>query len=214
MTTTLAISKHVNSLLEVEAKFLAQQTNSDRFFREWQEDLPDLSASEKEHCDRIKERYFYHRHRGSIGEGIVNQIAITPLLEMAGFYDPPFAIESEYPVKIESVEIEDEEEVIYRGRIDTLVIQQSLWVLVIESKGKNFSIETGMAQALTYMLNSPNISQPTYGFISNGSFSIFVKAVKNEIANYQFSNDFSLYNRSANELYDVLCILKKMAQIF
>jgi len=55
MTTTLAISKHVNSLLEVETKFLAQQIHSDRFFREWQEDLPELSASEKEHCDRIKD---------------------------------------------------------------------------------------------------------------------------------------------------------------
>jgi len=41
MTITLAISKHVNSLLEVEAKFLARQTNSDRFFKEWQEDLSD-----------------------------------------------------------------------------------------------------------------------------------------------------------------------------
>ncbi len=213
MSTTLAISKYVNSLLEVEARFSAQQNNSDCFFPEWQEDLPDLSATEKEHCDRIKERYFYHRHRGHIGEGIINQIAITPLLEMAGFYDPPFDIASE-SVQIESVEVEDEEEVIYRSRIDTLVIQQNLWVLVIESKGKSFSIEAGMAQALTYMLNSPNLSQPTYGFISNGGFSIFVKAVKNEIANYQFSNDFSLYNRSANELYDVLCVLKKIAQIF
>lgn len=214
MSTTLAISKYVNSLLEVEARFSARQNNNDRFFPEWYEDLPDLSATEKEHCDRIKERYFYHRHRGHIGEGIINQIAITPLLEMAGFYDPPFDIASEYPVQIESVEVEDEEEVIYRGRIDTLVIQQSLWVLVIESKGKSFSVEAGMAQALTYMLNSPNLSQPTYGFISNGGFSIFVKALKGEIAQYQFSNDFSLYNRNANELYDVLCILKKIAQLF
>ena len=214
MATTLAISKYVNSLLEVEARFSARQNNNDRFFTEWYEDLPDLSVTEKEHCDRIKERYFYHRHRGHIGEGIINQIAITPLLEMAGFYDPPFDIASEYPVQIESVEVEEEEEVIYRGRIDTLVIQQNLWVLVIESKGKSFSVEAGLAQALTYMLNSPNFSQPTYGFISNGGFSIFVKAVKGEIAQYQFSNDFSLYNRNANELYDVLCVLKKIAQLF
>ena len=214
MATTLAISKYVNSLLEVEARFSARQNNNDRFFTEWYEDLPDLSVTEKEHCDRIKERYFYHRHRGHIGKGIINQIAITPLLEMAGFYDPPFDIASEYPVQIESVEVEEEKEVIYRGRIDTLVIQQNLWVLVIESKGKSFSVEAGMAQALTYMLNSPNLSQPTYGFISSGSFSIFVKALKGVIAEYQFSNDFSLYNRKENELYDVLCVLKKIAQLF
>jgi hypothetical protein len=150
MTTTLAISKHVNSLQEIETKFSAQQTTSDGFFTEWYEDLPEITELEKERCDRIKERYLYHRHRGHIGEGIVNQIVITPLLEMAKLYDPPFDIESEYPVQIEETEIEEDQEVIYQGKIDTLVIQDSLWVLVIETKGKSFSIEAGMAQALSW----------------------------------------------------------------
>jgi hypothetical protein len=215
MVTTLAISKHVNSLLEVETRFAAQRSNSDRFFTEWYENLPSLTTVEKERCDRIKERYLYHRYRGHIGEGLVNQIAIAPLLEMAKLYDPPFDIISEYPVQINAIEVdEDDNEVIYRGRIDTLAIHKKLWVLVIESKGNSFSIETGMAQALTYMLASPNKSQPTYGLISNGGFSIFVKAMKDDILQYQFSNDFSLYNQKTNELCDVLCILKKIAQMF
>jgi hypothetical protein len=213
MTTTLAISKHVNSLQEIETKFSAQQTTSDGFFAEWHKDLPEITDSEKERCDRIKERYLYHRHRGHIGEGIVNQIVITPLLEMAKLYDPPFDIESEYPVQIEEIEIEEDQEVIYQGKIDTLVIQDSLWVLVIETKGKSFSIEAGMAQALTYMLVSPNQSRPTYGLVSNGGFSIFVKALQDKIIQYQFSNDFSLYNQKNNELFDVLRILKKISQL-
>jgi len=86
--------------------------------------------------------------------------------------------------------------------------------MVIESKETSFNVEEGMAQALTYMLDSPNQSQPTYGLISNGGFSIFVKVLKSEIYRYQFSNDFSLYNRNFNELYDVLRVLKKLAQQF
>lgn len=214
MVTTLAISKYVNSLLEVETKFSAQQAISDRFFNEWYEDLPELTEAEKERCDLLKERYLYHRHHGHISEGLVNQIAIAPLLEMASFYDPPFDIRAEYPVQLESVDVDDNEETIYQGRIDTLVIHKKLWVLVIESKGQAFSIESGMAQALTYMLDSPNQSQPTYGFISNGGFSIFLKVLKGEITQYQFSNDFSLYNRKTNELFSVLMILKKISKLF
>ena len=212
MVTTLAISKYVNSLLEVETKFSAQQAISDRFFSEWDEDLPELTEVEKERCNILKERYLYHRHHGHISEGLVNQIAIAPLLEMAGFYDPPFDIRAEYPVQLESIEFEENEETIYQGRIDTLVIHKKMWVLVIESKGQAFSIESGMAQALTYMLDSPNQSQPTYGFISNGGFSIFLKVMKGEVTQYQFSNDFSLYNRRTNELLSVLQILKKISR--
>jgi hypothetical protein len=213
MVSTLAISKHVNSLLEVETRFSAQQANGDRFFTEWYENLPELTETEKEHCDRIKDRYLYHRHYGHINEGLVNQIVITPLLEMANFYDPPFDIRSEYPVQIEFVgsdEEEEEAEIIYRGRIDTIVINKKLWVLVIESKGTSFNVEEGMAQALTYMLASPNRDRPTYGFISNGGSSIFVKAT-NTPAQYIFSDDFSLYRRQ-NELYGVLSTLKNIAK--
>ena len=199
--------------LNTKTNFLIQQAISDRFFSEWDEDLPELTEVEKERCNILKERYLYHRHHGHISEGLVNQIAIAPLLEMAGFYDPPFDIRAEYPVQLESIEFEENEETIYQGRIDTLVIHKKLWVLVIESKGQAFSIESGMAQSLTYMLDSPNQSQPTYGFISNGGFSIFLKVVKGEVTQYQFSNDFSLYNRRTNELLSVLQILKKISRL-
>ena len=123
MVTTLAISKYVNSLLEVETKFSAQQAISDRFFK-WYEDLPELTEVEKERCDLLKERYLYHRHHGHISEGLVNQIAIAPLLEMASFYEPPFDIRAEYPVQLESIEFDENEETIYQGRIDILVIHK------------------------------------------------------------------------------------------
>jgi hypothetical protein len=209
MATTLAISRHCNSLAEVRARFGVTPTTDESFFPEWHQNLPALTNSEKERCDRIKQQYLYHRDNGHIGEGLVNQIVIAPLLDMAKFYDPPFDIQSEYPVQIEAIKMAGDEEIIYRGRIDTFVIHKKLWVLVIESKGTSFNIEEGMAQALIYMLS--NKAQPTYGFISNGGFSIFVKSTKD--AQYIFSDEFSLYRRH-NELYGVLGAMKNIAQSF
>lgn len=46
-------------------------------------------------------------------------VVLSPLLNLAGFYDEPFYIRGEQSIEISE---EDEEEVI-RGRIDILVIQ-------------------------------------------------------------------------------------------
>lgn len=209
MTTTLAISQYFSGLAEVRAQFPIEPAIAEDFFLEWQTDLPELTIAEKERCDQIKHRYLYHRDHGPIGEGLVNQIAIAPLLEIAGFYDAPYQIDSEYPVQIKV----EEDQKIYRGRIDTIVIQKKLWILVIESKGTSFNIEEGMAQALAYMLASPNQIEPTFGFISNGGFSIFLKVKKREVSQYAFSDDFSLYRRK-NELYEVLGTFKNIAKLF
>jgi len=139
MTVTFAISKHYNSLAEVRARFAVELASNESFFTEWHEDLPDLTETEKERCDRIKHQYLYHRDNENIAEGLINQIAIAPLLEMAKFYDPPFDICAEYPIEIERIEFDEENEnletleTIYKGRIDTLVIHKKLWVLVIET---------------------------------------------------------------------------------
>jgi hypothetical protein len=47
MVQTLAISKAVESLSLVEAKFNLVQSSDDRFFVEWYENLPDLTDAEK-----------------------------------------------------------------------------------------------------------------------------------------------------------------------
>ncbi|MEP0789959.1 MULTISPECIES: hypothetical protein [Cyanophyceae] len=62
-------------------------------------------------------------------------MVLSPLLELGGFYDYPFTRSAEPTVQIS---VEDKEE-IYRGRIDVLVLQEQLWVLVVESKRTNFA---------------------------------------------------------------------------
>ncbi|MEH1822295.1 MAG: hypothetical protein V7L31_25000 [Nostoc sp.] len=44
-----------------------------------------------------------------------------------------------------------DEDVIIKGRIDTLVLKEQLWVMIIESKRASFSVEQGLAQILAYL---------------------------------------------------------------
>jgi hypothetical protein len=63
-------------------------------------------------------------------EGTINLVVVSPLLELAGFLDPPFRVRSPYGI---ALELDDPEETI-RGFIDVLVVQERLWILVVESK--------------------------------------------------------------------------------
>lgn len=165
--------------------------------------MPELTLAEQQRLDRIKQRYLYHRQYGHLLEGAVNFIVIAPLLEMAGFYDPPFHLRSESSVQ---VAIDDENETVYRGRIDGLVVQDYLWIILVESKRTSFSVEVALPQALAYLSATPQPDRPAYGLVSNGAYSMFVKLDQSQ---YSFSEDFSL-NRQRNELWNVLRILNHL----
>jgi len=131
---------------------------------------------------------------------------LAPLLELAGFYDPPFLIRSEAPVEIQ---IEEHDQIL-RGRIDTLVIQDQLWVLVVESKRTSFSVDVAIPQALAYMMSNADLSRPTYGLVSNGGYFMFLKVLNQGEPQYALSDDFSLY-RHHNDLLKVLRVLKRIS---
>jgi hypothetical protein len=61
-----------------------------------------------------------------------------------------------------------------RGRIDTLVIQEELWVLVVESK-QSISMAAAIPQALTYMIGNPHPEKPVYGMVTDGDLFMFTK---------------------------------------
>lgn len=208
MGQTLAITEAVKTLAEVETKFNLKPAVAQQFFHEWQQNLPELTLAEAARLDLIKQRYLYHRKHGPLAEATVNFIVIAPLLEMAGFYDPPFLLRSEVPVQIQA---EDQEQ-IYRGRIDALVLQEQLWILILESKQTTFSTGVALPQALAYMIASPNPERPVYGLVSNGEYFMFLKLLNQEQGEYAFSNDFSVYQQQ-NTLFDVLKILKQLGQI-
>jgi hypothetical protein len=91
---TIPIGENIISLEQVEEKFNLFQAENDEFFTEWYADLPEISDSEKAGLDKVKSRYIYHRKADPLAEETVKLVVLSPLLEMAGFYDAPFRIDS------------------------------------------------------------------------------------------------------------------------
>ena len=207
MVQTYPIAETVTTLIEAESKFGLTPSNEPEFFWEWSVDLPKLTESEQIRLDLIKQRYQYHRKYGQLAESTVNAIIVSPLLELAGFFDPPFRLRSEVSVKFE---VEDKDEIL-RGRIDSLVVLDRLWVLLVESKQTSFNMDVALPQALAYMMTNPDPERPTYGLVSNGAYFMFLKLILGARSHYALSSDFSLY-RQRNELWDVLKILKQIGQ--
>lgn len=192
----------------LEARFSLEQTDNEAFFPEWLENLPEISDLEKQYLDKVKLHFLRLAKYPPLSEETVKLVVLSPLLSLAGFYDEPFFIRSESSIEIA---VENEDEVI-RGKIDVLVIQQQLWLLVIESKRTAFSLLEAIPQALTYMLANPHPTKPLFGLVMNGSDFIFIKFSQINQAQYALSDQFTLLKRE-NELYQVFQILKKLGQI-
>ncbi|MEC4896150.1 MAG: type I restriction endonuclease subunit R [Oscillatoria sp. PMC 1051.18] len=209
MITSVAVTETIKTWNDLEERFNLCQTDSDRFFSEWIDDLPELSEPEQAGVNRIKRRYDYHRSDRLLLEGTVNFIVISPLLELAGFLDPPFRIRS--PQNI-TLELEDPQEMI-RGLIDGLVVQNSLWILVVESKRTSIPVPAALPQLLAYMLANPNPARPVFGMATNGDEFVFLKLlIQEDASEYDVSRTFSLFPRR-HELGEVLRILKRLGEV-
>lgn len=195
------------TLHDVETKFGLQEVRNEQFFREWQENLPELTDAEKRSLDQIKANFLY-LSKYPMSEVAVKLVVVSPLLSMAGFYSPPFRFKTENPIQIA---LENEGKIV-RGRIDVLVLQERLWVLVVESKEAGFSLQDAIAQSLAYMAATPHPEKPAFGLATNGSHFIFLKLTQNESPQYALSDEFSLRRRS-NDLCIVLSVLKRLAEL-
>jgi len=210
MSQTIAIAKAITNLNEAQQKFNITQTNEPQFFTEWLNDLPELTEAEKTSLDRLKNRYLYYAADGFILEATVNIIILSPLLELLGFCDPPFKIRGEKFVKIE---IENGDTVL-EGFIDTLVIKNLLWVVLIEAKQYSFSVLQALPQTLAYMMANPQPEMPpTFGMIMNGEDYIFVK-LDRQLGLYAISKKFTIVNPQQNELYDVVRVIKRIIDLY
>lgn len=192
------------TLHELETRFGLTLVEDEQFFREWQDNLPDITASEKQQLDRVKANYTNLIKYSPLLENTVKMVVLSPVLDLANFYQTPFHIKSEVPVEISA----EDEGIIIKGQIDVLVLKEQLWILVIESKKAAFSIEVGLAQILTYMLGNPTLDSPSFGMITTGGSFIFIKLLK-ETQQYATSRVFELRN-PGNDLYSVLGILKRL----
>ena len=195
-------------LAYLEEKFSLQQAKDEAFFHEWLENLPGITDLEKQQLDKIKSHFLRLAKYPPLSEETVKLVVLSPLLNLAGFYDEPFFMRSEQSIEISA---EDKGEII-RGRIDVLVIQEQFWLLVIESKRSSFSLLEAIPQALTYMLANPHPEKPVFGCVTSGEDFQFIKLIKQDQFEYALSDKFTL-SRRENELYRVLSILKNLSQI-
>lgn len=207
MTQTIQAS--IIQIDELEAQFGLQEVVDDQFFRECKDNLPEIDEWEKESLDRLKAGYLNLLKKPPLLETAVRMAVLHPLLFISGFYLSPFHVK---PEKSVTISLEDEDGLIIEGRIDALVLKEQFWLMVIESKRAGISLEEGIAQLLAYMLGTPNPEKPIFGMLTNGSHFIFAKLVKGERLQYSLSDEFVLRRRE-NELYRVLRVLKRLAQL-
>jgi hypothetical protein len=128
--------------------------------------------------------------RGKVSEGQARQISINPILELAGYHQPP--IELRIEEDIDRIDIKDKETQI-RGRFDIVAINRTmntsitsasntnanntnannatalLWVLIVESKNLAASEFVGIAQMLTYAYSSLKTQSAVWGLVTNGA---------------------------------------------
>ena len=204
MPSTLPAEKV--TLYDLEQRFQLQQRDAAQFFPEWQQELQPLTESEQQRLDRVKAIYA-NLARRSVLENTVKMAIVSPLLDLAGFYLPPFYISTEEEVQIQA----EDDGIAIRGRIDVLVLKEAFWLLVIESKRAEFSLRVGIPQALTYMLATPSPERPLYGLVTNGSNFVFLKLVQQDTPFYARSKEFLL--EEDGQLGQVLQILKRLAAL-
>jgi predicted type IV restriction endonuclease len=197
------------TLAQLKENFGVQQVHDPGFFPEWSQTEAVLSASEILALDRIKANFTSLMDAPPVLENSVKMVILAPLLDLLGFYQPPFTLRTEPSVEITT----KDEGTKIRGRIDILVLQNQLWITVIESKRSDFSVTRAIPQTLSYLLANPSPHQPTFGLITNGNEFLFLKAIRQPNAQYANSRLFSLINPS-NELYQVLSILQYLRQGF
>jgi hypothetical protein len=204
---TVAVTEAIKSLHQVESQFGLRRAISEQFFPEWQDPLPPLAPSEEAQLDRIKTSYLYNSADGALSESTINLLVVSPLLYLAGFCDPPFKLRGELSVSIPV----EEPDYVLTGRLDALVLQEQFWLFLVESKQARLSFSVAIPQALTYMMASPNPpDRPTFGMVTNGDGFLFIKLVRQPTPVYAFSDDFSMFAQSRNELYSVAQILKSL----
>ncbi|MEO0376242.1 MAG: type I restriction endonuclease subunit R [Cyanobacteria bacterium P01_A01_bin.17] len=206
---SVAITEAITTLAEAEQRFQLTRTEDEAFFSEWSQSLPSLTEKEKTDLTAMRRRYLYQRSEGHLLEGTITLLFASPLLTIAGFYDPPFRVRAEEAVQLN---LEDSEEVL-QGRLDVLVLKDQLWVVILESKKTALSIWSALPQTLAYLMTNPHPKLPRFGMMTNGDDSVLVKlALSDPQRQYSFSRVFAALT-SDQETYRTLQILQHIARI-
>ncbi|MDI9637804.1 restriction endonuclease subunit R [Oscillatoria amoena NRMC-F 0135] len=195
------------SLGDLVQQFGLVMTREAQFFSEWVEASAEISDEEIRTLERVRSNFENLLMTSPLPEAAVKMVILSPLLDLAGFYQPPFQVKTEVGTQIRSSEADG---IVVTGQIDVLVILNALWVIAIESKTSRFSLTAAIAQSLSYLLACPQ--SECFGLMTNGSDFVFLKLNREKTPTYSTSRVFSLL-APGNELIDVLRILKDLGNI-
>jgi hypothetical protein len=193
------------TLYDLEQKFKLQRVYDRQFFPEWQPLATDLTIAEQAQLDRVKQHYIHLATRPMLA-GMVKMVVVAPLLDLAGFFDPPFYSTSETSMNLTA----KDGKLTVRGKMDVLVMLDQLWVLVIEAKRAEFSLKVGVPPVLDYMMAATPRSHPMYGLVTNGNNFMFLKLTTEPTPQYAQSDAFDI--ERGDDLAQVLQILQQLGQ--
>jgi hypothetical protein len=204
MTTTLEASnlvlKDVRKLLKLERKL----NNSFSPLLS----LEPLTANEQQDLNRICLNLESYYEAGKLLEEEVKFLALSPLMWLAGFYDPKIGITLEE--NIAPIHIQDED-IVIKGRMDILAVTRPetnttpLWILLIESKRGRIDALEGLPQLLTYAHTSLAYQDSVWGLTTNGINYQFILLVKQQSTIYYLLPELSIIRpEQSRELLQVL----------
>lgn len=209
------------SLRDLKETFGLLRDRSDPFFQHWLERVEGLSEYEHQALARLKQNYENIIETNPLEE-VVKLVVVAPLLDLAGFYQPPFSIRTEVSTKL----VVPEGDRTFAGNIDVLVVQQRFWILVIESKQSRFDVMSGIPQALIYMLAQSLADRKSgtevtsdddcggsdrFGMVTNGREVVFLKLTPGQLLMQGNTKQTPIYSQSA--VYQVIETEKDLTQI-
>lgn len=206
MTQTL-FAKDI-SFSTLSEQFGLEETRDQSLFLEWQENLPTVSEVERQALERIRSNFTNLNRDRPTSEEAVKMVVLSPFLDLAGFYQPPFKLKTEESTEISAAE----DGILYKGSIDVLVALDRFWILIIESKSTRFDVITALPQALVYLLSNPHPEQPPFALLVNGRELVFVKLLPHTPPRYVLSKAFSLTN-PGDDAAQALAILKRISEL-
>lgn len=193
---------------------LGYQQQVSQSFDLWLQLLP-LSAVDRQQIEQLQENFQRYLLEGQVLEGQVRLLAIAPLLQLSGFYDPPNRILVEEA--IETIQIpQDDLEI--TGRFDLVVVQSitemangaDFWILVVESKESRIDALAGLPQLLAYAYTSLANQAHVWGLTTNGVSYRFVLIEAGKPPIYHVMPELNLIDR--DRAWQLLQVLRAIGQ--
>lgn len=192
------------TLADLERQFDLHRVEDADFFPECSENLPDLTPLEQERLDRAWAQFQYLETMPLL-ENMVRMVLLSPLLDLTGLYQPPFQSRSEQPIHV----VLPYQGILIRGLLETLVVQEQLWILMVEAKQLGTSLMPGIHQSLAYLLSAPDRLYPRYAMVGNGYHFVFLKVMTGSHPCYAQSPILGVEH--GDGLAQVLRVMKRLA---